>query len=95
MGIIYITSGMFLINWGWHLHQEVVNNYHCIPCSVFQKECPIRYDTEENQQCWGSSEWPWKISLAIPFLGFFLVITPFIMLFNDYYEYFKGGKKDG
>jgi len=91
-GIIFIIIGGVIIFYGWNLHQQVERSYNCIPCSIFQKECPIGYDTEENQQCQDSSEWPWKISMLIPFIGLMFITIPFIELFNDYYKYFTGGK---
>lgn len=88
-GIIYIILGMLIINWSLGIHKIIEQKYNCIPCSAFQKECPIGHDTKENQQCWDSQEWPWKISMVILFFGLMMVVIPFLELFHEYYLYFK------
>ena len=91
-GIIFIIIGGVIIFYGWNFHQQLEKYYNCIPCSVFDKKCPSGFDTIENRQCFDNMEWPWKFSLIIPLMGLIFIAIPFIELFNDYYQYFIGGK---
>jgi hypothetical protein len=94
VGIIYIAAGMFLMSWGWGLHNAVLKNYNCIHCSILDHKCPPGADSEENKRCVDSEEWPFKFSLLIPCFGFILVIIPFFTLIHDYYIYFKWRKNE-
>jgi hypothetical protein len=91
-GILFIIIGMLIVNWGWNVHQGVIKHYNCLSCSIFDKQCPPGYDTEENRRCQDSEEWPFKFSLLIPMIGIMFIIIPFIELFQEYYNYFKNEK---
>lgn len=81
------------MTWGWGMHQSLVKSYDCATCSVFDKECPDKFYTEENRDCLDSMEWPFKFSFMLPLIGVFIILIPFFNLGTMFYEYFKERKK--
>lgn len=92
-GIILILLGVFITYNSYNYHQELIESYNCSFCSAFDKKCPDNFYTEENTQCLDSLEWPFKISAMFVFVGIILLLSPFALVFQEYYEYFKKKRK--
>jgi hypothetical protein len=82
-GIIIIIIGMIIFNFGLNVNQAIIKHYNCIPCSVFQEECPFGYDSKENNQCHDSLEYPFKFTFGLAMLGIVLAIMPIIDLIHE------------
>ena len=87
-GIILILLGVVITVYGWNFHKNVEQSFGCHTCSIFDKECPVEYNTEENKECLDRMEWPFKFSLIFPLAGIIIILLPFIDIGGYMFGYF-------
>lgn len=77
--IICLIIGIILVDWGWGVHKSVIKSFNCEFCSFFDEHyCSESFESISNQQCLEYLEWPFKITLIIPFLGVFIIVLSII-----------------